>query len=230
MARKKHGRLTGKIGPTVSYTINGVEVTRVYQADVHDPITPLQLLQRTKMKFTSKLLTTLKRTIDYGYQATQADNPSNEARKFISKNCYSVNGMEVTVHFDKMVVARGTRLRPEDCSISFNDGHYTVSWKPWDAKSGLNPEDRLNIVMFSDCGKYCLEWHKFLAVKIPVGSYTSSIPQCESPIHIWIFFSDGEVPNKTSPENITNSVYLGTYPPNAPLHVLDAGVYGRKEK
>lgn len=228
MARMKKGHLVGKLGPTVTVVINGVEVTRIVPAHFNDPLTNTQRIQRTKMKFTSKIITALKTTIDAGYQGTTADNPSNEARSFISRNCFSVQDMNVTIHYDQIMVSRGELPKAEDYALAFNDDLVTITWKIPGPKSGTG-DHKVNIIMYSDVGDRGVEWHHFVKAERKTGTITIHLPKSDMPIHFWLFFHCGDISSRPSKGNISDSVYLGSYPAGNNEQVIDAMSYVKKK-
>ncbi len=228
MARKVGEHLIGKLGPTVTSVVNGVEVTRTQNSHPHDPFTIKQRIQRSKMKFASRFLRTLKLTIIAGYQGTTFDNPYNEAKSSICMNAFRVEGTKITVLYENILVSRGLLAKGEECNLAPDGDSYTITWKIPARKSGISLNDNVNLVMYSDVSDG-QQWHEFSVARRSAGTLTGKIPKSDMPVHFWIFFHNGDMTAKPSKSNISDSVYLGTAPSDAPPQVIDAMKYVKKK-
>lgn len=219
MAIEKNHHLTGKVGPTVSYQLNGKDVVRVIGI-YPDPQSPAQLKNREKMRLTSRFIRAIHSIIKTGYQKTSIDYPSNEARQYLMKNCFTDVDGNPELIYENIKVARGEIQPPEETTMTVFETPNepinsllktaTITWKtPSAGESILKPHDEVVIVMFADSGDKGVSWsHKKIADRID-GTVSINVPKCDQPIHFWMFFYNDEAANGESRKKISDSVYLG---------------------
>ncbi len=213
MAIEKNHSLTGKLGPTVSYILNGQIVVRII-GNYIDPKTTKQLKNREKMRLTSRFIRAMHSTIKIGYQETSIDYPSNEARQFLLKNCFSEVNESIVLEYGNIKIARGEIVPPEETSLTKIDdpsGNSTqqLALITWKKPIKQNSTDMVILAMFSDTGEQGVAWpHRNIAHRKD-GTVSLPLPKSDQPVHFWMFFYNDEAANGESRKKISDSVYLG---------------------
>jgi len=209
MASETSKGVTGSLGPVVYYFRKGKKCMRTKTQDFHDAATPTQLKHREKIRRSAQFLRTSIKAINIGYQDTDKDSPSNEARSFLVKNCFIETASLPVLDFSKVMVSRGFITAPQNSIISKDDKSLVITWDVPKKGEKLNVEDDANIVMYSDDSKEgTMHFLRNVALRKD-GAVTLPIPYRTAPLHIWMFFSCSDALTKESKSKISDSVYLG---------------------
>ncbi len=209
MAIENEDGLSGSLGNVVFYKRKGKKCRRTKPEHFNDAKTQNQLNHREKMRRSSQFLKSCLSIINIGYQATDQDSQSNEARSFIVKNCFIKGNPLPVLDFSKVQISRGLISAPENVTMTQQDSTVTITWKVPVKGESSNRSDNVIVVMYAD-DKTESKVHalKNVAQRID-GTVTLKIPKSSSPLHVWMFFSWPDESPKENKSKISDSVYLG---------------------
>lgn len=207
MAKKKNGKLSGRIGNLIHYTRNGVDCVRSVPAHYHDANTPEQQLNRKKISLSGKFLRSFRNTLKIGFQGTEMDNYFNEPNAWLINNCFIAEGSELSIDFSKVKMARGTIPAPEECSMNISGNILEIMWRPFNKFERAFKSDHAVVLMYDSEGK----GSNFLNAGLRSDSIAKiEIPEkAIFPIHVWMFFHNPGFNVGESKDKISDSVYLG---------------------
>lgn len=115
------GSLRGKLGNTVFYVTNGVQVTRVYQPVVANPNTSLQIAQRAKMALAGRMS---KITPIVALAGLGESNKRLRRGKFVQEliRASSYAGNKASLAFDQLFLSHGNVQLLTAQSVTRTDG------------------------------------------------------------------------------------------------------------
>ncbi len=216
MARKKKGKLSGKIGNTVASSWKGEEVIKEYQPDVANPQTPAQVHNRMAFAAISSFCSLHKPIIKLGFQGHQKTYyPMNEAR---SVNCpkNTITGFwpDITINYDKIKVASGLLPCPLEINAKLIDNSLEINWHGNEGLTASSNNDFLMIVLhypvespgFKRAVHHnCVARRSDRKVTIPLENRENNH------FHAWAFFLKYDLNDNHDVNNVSNSMYLGEF-------------------
>ncbi len=209
MAINDGNSISGTIGNIVHYKRKKKNVMRIKSANVKNPDTPGQRNHRGKIKLSSRFIKSIHSFIKIGYQATNHDSPSNEARQFIIKNCFT-NGFDMPVlNYNTIPISRGTIAAPEDCTLTLNGNLAHITWKKPEKVNNVIKNDKVMIAMFIDEGKEGVSQMLSNVAYRTDGEADLQIPVHTTPVHIWMFFYNPDFTAGEDKGKVSDSVYVG---------------------
>lgn len=209
MAIDNMGNMSGSLGNLVHYRLKGKQVVRHKPAHMTNPKTVGQRNHRMKIKLASRFVKSIYNFIKIGYQATSLDNPSNEARQYLIKNCFIVTTDSISFDYPSVLISRGGIKKPEDFSMTFDGNTAHITWKRPVKGDYTDGADRVMITLFSDEGLEGLSWLLSNAVTRQDGSALITVPIHSKPVHIWMFYYNSEKAVGEDRKKVSDSVYLG---------------------
>lgn len=121
---------SGKIGNTVTYQLNGQQVTRTI-GENNTPATVAQLNVRQKTKMVSALLGTLNNAINIGF-ALEANRthtyPQNQAFKYHFKHAVKGYYPHLEIDYTQLLLSIGKLAPAPDPVVSLSEEGMTCSW------------------------------------------------------------------------------------------------------
>ena len=195
----------GKIGNLVFYTLNGKIVVRSRPASNHKnkyQPSPLQLIQREKLKSINAFLKPIKQALDFGYQEflTQSKKGIHWAYSEINTKGYN-HTREPKIDPAFLKISKGNLLGPKNPQVAKTGNSIEISWTDNSTEGKAqasdetfillyNPEEKKNIwigersrrnsgqaVIGLNSEQAALSWHVYLAfsqLNVKTGKYLLS--------------------------------------------------------
>ncbi len=201
------GRLSGKIGPVVTYVSNGKQVIRSHVIP-KDPKTPKQLAHRMKVGLINKGFSPLNNIIKLGFK-----NSEKTYRKLVGEAYHSTIIGEypnLTLDYSKVQVAEGDVQSPVDVTVEIstddstdiNTAHF--NWEKQisvSSQMGRN-DDQVNVVCLNQAELYAV--NSLNTAPRIAGKASFAIPKGWKieDIHFWIFLSTSDL------QFNSNSIYV----------------------
>lgn len=201
--------MSGSIGCLLHYSLKGKQVVRHKPAHMTNPKTIGQTNHRMKIKLSSRFIKSIHNFIKIGYQATSLDYPSNEARQYMIKNCFTVTSDGVLMNYPSVAVSRGEIAKPEDFTMSIVVNTAHISWKTPVKGDYTNSEDKVMIVLFNDEGREGISWQLSNVASRQDGNTIFTVPIHTKPVHAWMFYYNPEKAVGEDRKKVSDSVYLG---------------------
>lgn len=201
----------GKIGNLVFYELNGKTVVRSRPSqnhkNKHNP-SPLQLIQREKLKTINAFLKPIKLALDFGYQVflTQSKKGMHWAFSEINTKGYN-HTREPRIDPAFLRVSKGNLLGPENVKAIKNGDSIEITWLDNSTEGKAQPTDETFILC------YCPEEGKYIWPKIKFrrnsGKAIIVLDSVKSVLswHVYLAFSQMNI--KTKKHILSDSVYLG---------------------
>lgn len=201
----------GKIGNLVFYTLNGKTVVRSKPGsnhkNKHNP-SPLQLIQREKLKTINAFLKPIKQALDFGYQEflTQSKKGMHCAYSEINTKGYN-HTREPRIDPAFLRVSKGNLLGPESPQLIRNGNSLEITWADNSAEGKAQASDETFILC------YCPEEEKHIWPKSKFrrnggqAVIELSSEQSAKSWHVYLAFS--QMNFKTRTYILSDSVYLG---------------------
>ncbi|GEM_PF-3182012 len=216
MARKKKGKLSGKIGNTIATSWKGEEVTKAHQPDVANPRTPAQVHNRMAFAAISSFCSLHKPVIKLGFQGHQNTYyPMNEARSVNSpKNTITGFWPDITIHYDRIKVASGLLPFPLQISSQLQDNRLIINWSGNEGLAASSTNDFLMVVLHylvATPGFKQAVHHNCIAKR---SDHTVTIPikdRENNDFHAWAFFISHDLNADQDAKNVSESRYLGEF-------------------
>ncbi|MFC3416774.1 DUF6266 family protein [Algoriphagus hitonicola] len=201
----------GKIGNLVFYSMNGKTVVRTRPSGTHRNKThpsPLQLLQREKLKTINRFLKPLKRVLDFGYQEylTQSKKGIHLAYAELNHKGYH-HDREPRIDPAFLKISKGNLLEPQNPTLEKTDSGFRISWDASSAEGKSMPSDETFIVLYQpEQGKYIWVEQKF---RRSAGLAEVNLAEAnrDYPWHVYLAFSQYNIWRKSY--ILSNSEYLG---------------------
>ncbi|GAB3217852.1 hypothetical protein J0A67_01435 [Algoriphagus aestuariicola] len=201
----------GKIGNLVFYTLNGKTVVRSRPASNHknkNHPSPLQLIQREKLKTINAFLKPIKQALDFGYQEflTQSKKGMHWAYSEINNKGYN-HTRDPGIDPAFLRVSKGNLLGPENPQVHRNGNSIEITWSDNSTEGKARASDETFILC------YCPEEKTHIWPKSKfrrndgraVLELTSE--QSVKSWHVYLAFS--QTNGKTQTSILSDSVYLG---------------------
>ena len=201
----------GKIGNLVFYELNGKTVVRSRPSqnhkNKHNP-SPLQLLQREKLKTINAFLKPIKLALDFGYQEflTQSKKGIHWAFADINTKGYN-HTREQKIDPSYLRVSKGNLLGPDKPNLA-KDGHaIVINWTDNSLEGKSQPTDETFILC------YCPEQEKYIWPELKFRRSSAQAilelrpDQTALTWHVYLAFSQVNI--KTRKYILSDSVYLG---------------------
>lgn len=213
MAIQEADGIHNSLGSVVYYTRKGKKIMRLKSATFTDAQTPNQLKHRQKMRLAGQFTSSCKRFLTIGFQDApdSMDNPSNEARSYIIKNCFDTTGDQPILDYSKVPISRGYIQRPEIISTSVEGQKLVFNWRVPYKGEEVNTDDRVMVMVYSDYGIGNKAHFFFDVATRGDGTATIQFPFSTEPIHAWVFFHNPNAATGESKKKISDSVYLGVF-------------------
>ncbi len=211
MAIQDSDGIHNSLGSVVYYMRKGKKCMRLKPANFNDAKTPNQLKHRAKMKLAGEFTSSCKHFLTIGFQdaPVSMDNPSNEARSYIIKNCFDTSGDMPVMEFSKVPISRGYIQRPEMASIKVEGQNAVINWRTPVKGEYADLNDRVMVMVYSDYG-IDGKSHFFQDVATRgEGIANIPVPYSTEPLHAWMFFHNPNAATGESKKKISDSVYLG---------------------
>lgn len=201
----------GKVGNLVFYTLNGKTVVRSRPTHPHknkyNP-SPLQQIQREKLKNINAFLKPIKQALDFGYQEflTQSKKGIHFAYSEINTKGYN-HTREPKIDPSYLLVSKGNLLGPENAQLVKNGNALEFSWTDNSTEGKAQPTDETFILLYCPEEKKCI-WpsKKFRRetgkAHIELDPNNSSLSW-----HVYLAFSQQNIKKKEY--ILSDSVYLG---------------------
>ena len=201
------GRLSGKIGPVVTYVSNGKQVVRSHVIP-KDPKTPKQLAHRMKVSLINKGLSPLNKIIKLGFKSSD-----KTYRKLVGEAYHTTVIGEypnLTLDYSKVQIAEGDVQLPVDVTVEIStdaiSGISTANFK-WGKQISVSSQmgrndDQVNVVCLNQAELYAVSSLN-TAPRI-AGKASFAIPKGWKieDIHFWIFLSTSDL------QFNSNSIYV----------------------
>jgi hypothetical protein len=144
------GTTTGKVGKTVSYSINGQNVIRQIGVSTKKP-TEKQLASRLRFKVINRLLRPINGFINLGFMFETIGTTKNQHNVATSNNMrYALKGSypDIEVDYSKVIVSKGKLPIAQTATAIVTESDITVSWE-YDKKLDFSlRNDRLMALFF----------------------------------------------------------------------------------
>lgn len=123
------GGFSGKVGPVIGSSWNGISYMRGTPQHVTDARTTAQLQQRAKFYLAMEFLKPIKDYIRVGFK-TYAIHKSafNAAMSYVVKNAISGEYPNYRINYPRMLVTRGDLTPPKESSATLSAGIVTITW------------------------------------------------------------------------------------------------------
>jgi hypothetical protein len=201
----------GKIGTLVFYTLNGKTVVRSKPGSNHknkNNPSPLQLIQREKLKTINAFLKPIKQALDFGFQEflTQSKKGMHCAYSEINTKGYN-HTRESKIDPAFLRVSKGNLLGPENPQVTKNGNTLEITWSDNSSEGKAQRSDETFILC------YCPEEEKYIWPNIRfrrnTGQAIIELDSVKSALswHVYIAFSQMNFKMKTY--TLSDSVYLG---------------------
>lgn len=201
----------GEIGTLVFYTLNGKTVVRSKPGSNHknkNNPSPLQLIQREKLKTINAFLKPIKRALDFGFQEflTQSKKGMHCAYSEINTKGYN-HTRESKIDPAFLRVSKGNLLGPENPQVHRASNSIEITWSDNSTEGKAQPTDEAFVLC------YCPEEAKYIwtekSVRRKSGQATIELDEVKSSMtwHVYLAFSQMNI--KTKNYILSDSVYLG---------------------
>jgi hypothetical protein len=201
----------GKVGNLVFYELNGKTVVRSKPAsnhkNKHNP-SPLQLIQREKLKTINAFLKPIKRALDFGYQEFLTDSKKGMHWAYSEINTKGYNHTrESKIDPAFLRVSKGNLLGPENPQLTKNGNSLEIRWSDNSSEGKAQPTDETFILC------YCPEEEKYIW---PMDKFRRngelavielSDAESQKSWHVYLAFS--QMNSKKRNYTLSDSVYLG---------------------
>ena len=201
----------GKIGNLVFYTLNGKTVVRSRPAanhkNKHNP-SPLQLMQREKLKTINAFLKPIKRALDFGYQEflTQSKKGMHWAYSEINTKGYNPT-REPKIDPAFLRISKGNLLGPRNPQISKNGNSMEITWLDNSTEGKAQATDETFILCYCpEQGKHILAEQKF---RRNSGQAIITLGPDQSVLSWYVYLAFSQLNIKTGKSLLSDSVYLG---------------------
>lgn len=123
------GGFSGKVGPVIGSSWNGISYMRGIPQHVTDARTTAQLQQRAKFYLAMEFLKPIKDYIRVGFK-TYAIHKSafNAAMSYVVKNSISGEYPDYGINYPRMLVTRGDLTPPKEATATLSAGIVTITW------------------------------------------------------------------------------------------------------
>jgi hypothetical protein len=201
----------GKIGNLVFYELNGKTVVRSRPSqnhkNKHNP-SPLQLLQREKLKTINAFLKPIKRALDFGYQEflTQSKKGMHWAYSELNTKGYNHTRAE-KIDPAFLRISKGNLLGPDKPNLAKQDHAIVINWTDNSLEGKAQPTDETFILC------YCPEQEKYIWPELKFRRNSGqaiidlSPDQTNLTWHAYLAFSQVNI--RTRKYILSDSVYLG---------------------
>jgi hypothetical protein len=201
----------GKIGNLVFYELNGKTVVRSRPSqnhkNKHNP-SPLQLLQREKLKTINAFLKPIKLALDFGYQEflTQSKKGMHWAYSELNTKGYTHTRVQ-KIDPAFLRISKGNLLGPDKPNLAKSGNAIVINWTDNSLEGKAQPTDETFILC------YCPEQEKYIwpELKFRRSSAQAIIDlrpdQTALTWHVYLAFSQVNI--KTKKYILSDSVYLG---------------------
>lgn len=167
------GSLNGKVGNFVFRTRRGMQITSVYQPEVHNPKSKRQTLSRAKLALATSVAKPMKLLLRAGWQRT---NPTYEVQQFIKRAIPVDNAIilgtdpdSLTLGYAEMAMAICANL------LGSLNGLSTPSWvEEGEVSFTITPDD--NLFLDSDGSE--------IGCGLVIGYYCPDLDQCIVKHHV----------------------------------------------
>jgi hypothetical protein len=210
MAIRNGDGASGSLGSIIHYYRNGKYCMRAKPAHVENPKTEGQVHHRNKIKLAGRLIRSLKKFINIGYQDTDFDMPMNEIRKHLIQNCFDKTTEGTVLDYSRVKIARGELMKPEETTLTIDAGSAHITWNN-DVKGHYsNNDDKVMIALFIDEGD---DGQSVLLSNVATrrdGACNIPLPAHTAPMHIWMFYYNPDLIYTESKKKVSDSAYLST--------------------
>ncbi|WP_111672501.1 DUF6266 family protein [Algoriphagus litoralis] len=201
----------GSVGNLVFYELNGKPVVRSKPAsnpkNKYNP-SPLQLIQREKLKTINAFLKPIKEALNFGYQEFVNDSKKGIHWAFADINTKGYNHTrEQKIDPSYLRVSKGNLLGPENAKLTRNGNSLEFSWIDNSTEGKAQATDETFIVL------YCPEEKKYIwpsvkfRRKTGMGAIELDTQHSTLSWHVYLAFSQLNLRKKKY--ILSDSVYLG---------------------
>lgn len=139
------GGFSGKVGTVVGGTWKSVNYMRALPVSVANPRTEKQLCQRTKFSLAVSFLSSITPFVRIGYSMyAQKQSGFNAALSYIIKNAFTMNGADLSMDYNKVMVSRGSLISAFNAAVTLEDDKASFSW---DDNSGMGDALETDLAM-----------------------------------------------------------------------------------
>lgn len=210
-----NGLFSGRVGNLIYYVVDGVQYAKIYKSPT-DPKTKKQLRHRAMIRDNGKFFKQFKEVIDIGYQSAGTPLKIFNA---VAKYHMEV-AMEETTPSDsseysfrvipeKVKLADGIINEPEILKCQRNGQEIDLKWNPALGNMPNRFTDALAVVAYTEGETVHADFHAGIRKQ---GTSKVVLPsKYANPVHLWVFFWNGEKSPKPGKDKVSGSVYLGIH-------------------
>lgn len=202
----------GSVGNLVFYELNGKPVVRSKPSSNHknkyNP-SPLQLIQREKLKTINAFLKPIKEALNFGYQELVTDSKKGIHWAFAEINTKGYNHTrEQKIDPSYLRVSKGNLLGPENAQLTRNGNSLEFSWTDNSTEGKAQPSDETFILL------YCPEEKKYIwpSVKFrrKTGMATIELDANHSSLSWHVYLAFSQINHRKKKYILSDSVHLGS--------------------
>ena len=145
-----NGPFIGRVGNTVGYILNGINVIRAIGA-FHGEYTPKQLANHQRMGLISSLSTIIQEFLKFGFSSVAAPTKQGHTNHSISINKEkAVKGVypNQETDFSKLIVAQGTVAVPKNPVVKVTNSSLEYSWEADLQAEGAENSDQIMLLAY----------------------------------------------------------------------------------
>ncbi|MDF2157300.1 DUF6266 family protein [Algoriphagus sp. CAU 1675] len=201
----------GKLGNLVFYTLNGKTVVRSRPSqnhkNKHNP-SPLQLIQREKLKTINAFLKPIKYALDFGYQEflTQSKKGIHLAYSEINTKGYNYT-REPRIDPAFLRISKGNLLGPENPQATKKGNSVEFTWTDNSKEGKARETDESFILLYSPEEKKFIWAETRFRRNLTQGVIELGPEKSTINWHVYMAFSQLDI--KTKKYQLSDSVYLG---------------------
>ena len=144
------GAFSGKVGPVVGSSWRGKAYIRSYTKKIHNPQTPLQMMQRAKVSIVAKFISPVRGIINVGWkQYAHGMTPGNAATKYMLANAIIGDYPNYDIDPEKVLISSGSLATATNATATFADGKVTFAWDDNSGVSSAAPTDKALIAVIN---------------------------------------------------------------------------------
>lgn len=200
-----NGPFIGRVGNTVGYILNGINVIRAVGA-FHGQYTPKQLANHQRMSLISSLSTVIQEFLKFGFSAVAAPTKQGHTNHSISVNKEkAVKGAypHLETDFSKLIVAQGTVAMPKNPVVNVVNNNLEYSWEADMKAEGAENSDQVMLLAYFPESQKAIVMASGARRTVEMEVLEIPISEKNRAVETYIaFVSDDR-------KNASNSVYMG---------------------